>query len=225
MGKAAGVSRRRKKVASIRPKRSKALKRVRRRELKKTGGIADEVIREAWSTKRSLRGNMATMGLAHDPNALFAGEERARAAEELAKERAKLKKTESLQSTTAKVHQKLLRAQEKKKKANKAKTGDKDGEEIKQKPAAETVADKLAKKVAATPAARNFRFGPDNVKFCAYMIEKYGEDYQAMVRDRANHYQESAGQIRAKIRRFLTIPEHQRVFLKAKELVAAELEA
>lgn len=224
MGKAAGVSRRRKKVASIRPKRSKALKRVRRRELKKTGGIADEVIREAWSTKRSLRGNMATMGLAHDPNALFAGEERARAAEELAKERAKLKKTESLQSTTAKVHQKLLRAQEKKK-ANKAKTGDGDGEEIKQKPAAETVADKLAKKVAATPAARNFRFGPDNVKFCAYMIEKYGEDYQAMVRDRANHYQESAGQIRAKIRRFLTIPEHQRVFLKAKELVAAELEA
>lgn len=223
MGKAAGVSRRRKKVASIRPKRSKALKRVRRRELKKTGGIADEVIREAWNTKRSLRGNMATMGLAHDPNALFAGEERARAAEELAKERAKLKKTESLQSTTAKVHQKLLRAQEKK--ANKAKTGDKDGEEIKQKPAAETVADKLAKKVAATPAARNFRFGPDNVKFCAYMIEKYGEDYQAMVRDRANHYQESAGQIRAKIRRFLTIPEHQRVFLKAKELVAAELEA
>lgn len=221
MGKAAGVSRRRKKVANHQPKRSKKLKRVRQRELKKTGGIADDVIRSAWDRKKSLRGNMANMGLSHDPNALFSKEERLKKAEELAKERQLLKKEQPIvQSITAKVHQKLLRQKAKKSK----KAGDvEENDDVVMKDAKETVADKLAQQVAATPAARNFRFGPDNVKFCAYMIEKYGEDYQAMVRDKVNVYQESAGQIRAKIKRFLTIPEHQRVFQMAKELVAAEL--
>ena len=32
--------------------------------------------------------------------------------------------------------------------------------------------------IASRPQPKNFRFGPQNVKFCVYMIEKYGEDYE-----------------------------------------------
>lgn len=218
MGKAAGVSRRRKKIAKKKYPRSKQLKRTRLRELKKTGGIKDDVVRGAWDKKISMRKNMANMGLAHDPNKVMAKEER---------DKASLNGQQTIQSTTARLHQQLLRQKQKQelRKARKAAgDGSNDAETTIEKPKEKTVADKLAEQVAATPAAKNFRFGPDNVKFCAYMLEKYGEDYQAMVRDKRNYYQESAGQIRAKIKRFLTIPEHQRVFLKAKELVDVEME-
>ena len=48
------------------------------------------------------------------------------------------------------------------------------------------------------------------------MIEKYGDDYESMSRDKMNHYQESPGQIRAKIKKFLLIESHRRVYEMAK---------
>ena len=32
--------------------------------------------------------------------------------------------------------------------------------------------------MAERPAPKNFRFGPQIIKFCVHMIEKYGEDYE-----------------------------------------------
>ena len=225
MGKAAGVARRRKKTANKKFTRSKKLKRVRQRELRKTGGIKDDIIREAWDTKKSLRNNMGNMGLSHDPNKVMAKEERDKVRQQL------LGNQPIVQSTTLQLHQKLVRQKQRDeaKKARKAAAVAGDGVSVeaidpKAQQKKKSVADKLADEVASKPAAKNFRFGPDNIKFCAYMIEKHGDDYQAMVRDKANHYQESAGQIRAKIKKFLSIPDHLRVYQKAKEIAEANLD-
>ncbi|KAI2810598.1 hypothetical protein RDWZM_002470 [Blomia tropicalis] len=217
MGKASGVARRRKKIANHRYSTSKKLKRLRRSQLKKGGGINCDPIRESWDGKKSLRKNLTSMGLSHDPNALFKKEQRLAEQKELIGER-------NVQTNTEKLRQKLLNNKKKKqnvKTRNQNKLiNDTDDRSIVQD--ATTVVDKLEMQ-ASVPRVKAFRFGPDKVKFCAYMIEKYGDDYESMERDKMNYYQESAGQIRSKIRRFLSIPEHRRVYEKAKELVEESL--
>ncbi len=32
--------------------------------------------------------------------------------------------------------------------------------------------------IANKPQDKNFRFGPETIKFCVYMVEKYGNDYK-----------------------------------------------
>ncbi|OTF74388.1 nucleolar protein 16-like protein, partial [Euroglyphus maynei] len=73
MGKARGVSRRRRKAGSFHYKRSNKLKRQRLRELRKCGSINCDAIRESWDQKKSLISNMKNMGLAEDPNKLLSG--------------------------------------------------------------------------------------------------------------------------------------------------------
>ena len=35
--------------------------------------------------------------------------------------------------------------------------------------------------IANKPPDKKFHFGPQNVKFCVYLIEKYGEDYKVFI--------------------------------------------
>jgi len=45
-----------------------------------------------------------------------------------------------------------------------------------------------------------------------------------MMRDKMNYYQESAGQIRQKIKKFKSIPNHYNAYIKAKGMTEKQIE-
>uniref|UniRef100_A0A182Q6F1 Nucleolar protein 16 n=1 Tax=Anopheles farauti TaxID=69004 RepID=A0A182Q6F1_9DIPT len=65
-------------------------------------------------------------------------------------------------------------------------------------------------------AGSRFRMARSMVRFITDMIDRYGFDYGAMVRDRRNYEQFTWRQFRTKIRRFLRIPEQCTPYLKQK---------
>ncbi|XP_072759779.1 nucleolar protein 16 [Anoplolepis gracilipes] len=67
---------------------------------------------------------------------------------------------------------------------------------------------------AKTPRERLFKFPKEQAQFFTYLIKKYGEDYEAMSRDKKNHYQLTWKQIRAKIKMFKGIPEQYNEYLQ-----------
>ncbi|KAL7301845.1 hypothetical protein TKK_0005452 [Trichogramma kaykai] len=69
---------------------------------------------------------------------------------------------------------------------------------------------------AKHPRVRLFRLPKNEVSFATYMLDKYGDDYKAMARDRKNHYQLTSNQIRAKINRFKSVPEQYAEYLVTK---------
>lgn len=52
---------------------------------------------------------------------------------------------------------------------------------------------------ANKPQKKKFRFGKVMCEELEYYIQKYGDNYEAMARDKKNIYQDSPGQIRYKI--------------------------
>lgn len=212
MGKASGVSRRRRKAKTRQYTSTNKLKRERKRELQKFKGITEGVVREAWEQKKSLKVNMTKMGLAADPNKLLRP---ATFHEQVAVGRRELLGDQAVDDIVAKTERKLKlkKAKYASRKLNKF-----DVEIIekpKKKPA--TVATKLAEQ-AAKPRPKNFRLSPEDVKFCIYMLEKYDDDFEAMARDKLNYYQESPGQIRTKIKKFQSNPSQRKIYEKAKEI-------
>ena len=69
---------------------------------------------------------------------------------------------------------------------------------------------------------QNFRFSSQQVKFITYMMDKHGDDYEAMSRDHKNHYQETPAKIRGMITKFISIPEHYAPYLKERGLLQTE---
>lgn len=72
-------------------------------------------------------------------------------------------------------------------------------------------------KDAKTPRVRQFRLPKGQFEFLTYLLDKYGEDYKAMARDKKNYYQETWKQIRAKIKVFKGIPEQYNEYLASKQ--------
>jgi len=72
---------------------------------------------------------------------------------------------------------------------------------------------------ANAPQAKRLLLSEPEVNYCIHMIEKYGEDYKAMARDRKNYYQDTPKQIRKKISTFKNIPSQYNAYLKSKETV------
>lgn len=62
------------------------------------------------------------------------------------------------------------------------------------------------------------------VAFASYMITKYGLNYKAMVRDEKNYDQETWRQFRAKIRKFMCIPEQFGPFLTQSNINIEQLD-
>lgn len=58
---------------------------------------------------------------------------------------------------------------------------------------------------ANKPVKKNFKFGKVMCQELEYYINKYSDDYQAMARDKRNVYQDSPGQLRYKIKKYLKI--------------------
>ena len=90
-------------------------------------------------------------------------------------------------------------------------------EEVEEKPSTEVVG-KLELE-AVFEAKQTFRFTPTQVSLITYMMDKHGEDWEAMARDNKNHYQETAAKLRGMIRKFISIPEHYVVYCKEKGLI------
>merc|ERR1711934_923177 len=68
-------------------------------------------------------------------------------------------------------------------------------------------------------AKQTFRFTPTQVQLISYMMDKHGEDWDAMARDPKNHYQETAAKLRGMVRKFISIPEHYAVYCKQRGLI------
>ncbi|XP_058809049.1 nucleolar protein 16 [Phymastichus coffea] len=78
-------------------------------------------------------------------------------------------------------------------------------------------------KEARHPRAKLFRLPNNEVQFATYMMDKYGDDYKAMVRDRKNYNQLTWRQIKAKINRLKSIPEQYAEYLvKTGEIVLSD---
>lgn len=58
---------------------------------------------------------------------------------------------------------------------------------------------------ANKPVKKNFKFSKVMCEELEYYINKYSDDYQAMARDKKNVYQDSPGQLRYKIKKYLKI--------------------
>jgi len=69
---------------------------------------------------------------------------------------------------------------------------------------------------ANIPAAKTNKLSELDVIFCTYLMDKHGEDYKAMARDRKNHYQETPKQIKKKINMFKNTPSQYEAYLKSK---------
>lgn len=85
------------------------------------------------------------------------------------------------------------------------------------------VADELEKKAKALRESK-FRLPKGIVKFVAYLIDKYGLDYKKMAKDPKNYDQETWRQLRAKCRKFMSIPEHFSKFLEERDLVDCDID-
>lgn len=61
-----------------------------------------------------------------------------------------------------------------------------------------------------------YRLPKNQVEFLTYLLDKYGEDYKAMVRDKRNLAQLTWKQFRKKINVFKSIPEQFTPFLESR---------
>lgn len=75
----------------------------------------------------------------------------------------------------------------------------------KRKPSKPTKYVQELEKEANKPKKQKFKFGKVMCKELEYYINKYGEDYESMARDKKNVYQDSPGQLRYKIKKYLKI--------------------
>ncbi|KAI1278090.1 Nucleolar protein 16 [Halotydeus destructor] len=186
MGKAAGVSRRRKKASRVRVTRRSALQKKRSRLTGKNIKVTNPLIMKQWDSKQTPAKNLQSMGLVSNVNQFFeVPKSSTNLGYELPMEDLEEAKKMSIEVTKGHVAKRL---------------------------------EKQAKK----PQPKNFQFGLETIKFCIYMMEKHGEDYEAMSRDSQNFYQDSPGQIRDKITKMKKIPRNWNAYVKAQELVDAQ---
>jgi hypothetical protein len=54
-------------------------------------------------------------------------------------------------------------------------------------------------------------------RFCIYMLEKYGSNYDAMARDHRNDYQRTARQLERQVNKFKNVPKAYARYLAEKE--------
>lgn len=64
-----------------------------------------------------------------------------------------------------------------------------------------------------------FRLPKGVVQLVSYLIDKYGLNYKKMVKDHKNYDQETWRQLRAKCRKFMSIPQHFSKYLSERDLV------
>lgn len=68
-----------------------------------------------------------------------------------------------------------------------------------------------------------YRLPKGIANFASYLLDKYQLNYQEMVKDEKNYDQETWKQFRAKIRKFMSIPEQFNKYLESRNLSADDL--
>jgi len=76
-----------------------------------------------------------------------------------------------------------------------------------------------AEKAFEEKKGRKFRFTSQQVMWITSMMDKYQDDYKAMARDAKNHFQETPKQIRQKVLKFISIPEHFAPYAKSRGIL------
>ncbi|XP_014616465.1 PREDICTED: nucleolar protein 16 [Polistes canadensis] len=160
-----------------------------RNKLQKLPTIGCKKIKEEWEIYKSTRSNLKEMGLVYDPN-------------------------ETLQIPNVK--QELLKEVKEKLMENSMEIDSEEEEiDVITIPPKINVAQALKEEACGT-RRRLFQLPHSQVQFITYLLDKYGEDYEAMARDKKNHYQLTWRQIRAKIKTFKGIPEQYNKYLSKK---------
>ncbi|CAG9818798.1 unnamed protein product [Phaedon cochleariae] len=141
------------------------------------GNIGCKEVKNAWENKKSIETNLIEMGLSYDPNKTI----------KIPKSKTELKA--------------FL-------KSNKGEWNETQIEEMDMptRPDKKQVVTILEEEAKA-PRQRKIRLPNSIVEWVTYLMNKYGNDFKAMERDKKNYNQETWKQIRQKIRRFLSIPE------------------
>ncbi|KAF7991487.1 hypothetical protein HCN44_008799 [Aphidius gifuensis] len=158
-----------------------------RNKLRKLPAITCPQVKEAWEKTRSTKSNLTQMGLAYDANASI----KIPSTKSEMLKKAKLLASGAL--VTASVGPKKKKRVAKKNSVALALEAD-----------------------ANAPRERMFRLPSGQVQFLTSMMDKYGEDYQSMARDKKNYYQLTWKQLRAKINTFKGIPEQYAEYLVNK---------
>ncbi|CAH2234130.1 nucleolar protein 16 [Pararge aegeria] len=161
-------------------------------KLKNTGEVSCKVIKEAWNPKKTTCRNLREMGLANDPNKVI-----------------------SIPNFKQEKLHKALQI------VNNVES-DSEEEKVVQKPAPKRRVAEQLEKDAKAPRERRFMLPKGQVEFITYLLDKYGHDYKAMVKDKKNYYQETWKQLRAKIKKFMGIPKQYGEYLKARGLLDKE---
>ncbi|CAK9823393.1 Nucleolar protein 16 [Anthophora retusa] len=161
-----------------------------RNKLRKLPTIACSEIKQSWEVTKSTRTNLKQMGLTYDPN------------ETLKIPNIKEKLIEN--ATQWKVDDAENNTQNGK-------------EDVEMESTKIHVAEELEAQAKA-PRRRMFRLPNSQVHFITYLMDKYGEDYKAMARDKKNYNQLTWKQIRAKIKLFKGIPEQYNEYLQSKTM-------
>ncbi|XP_023945691.1 nucleolar protein 16 [Bicyclus anynana] len=162
-------------------------------KLKRTGEVNCKVIKEAWNPKKTTSRNLRDMGLATDPNKVI-----------------------SIPNFKQEKLNKALQI------VNNIESDSEEEKVVVQKPAPKRRVAEQLELEARAPRESKFMLPKGQVEFITYLLDKYGHDYKAMVKDRKNYYQETWKQLRAKIKKFMGIPKQYSEYLKTRGLLDKE---
>ncbi|XP_076231950.1 nucleolar protein 16 [Calliopsis andreniformis] len=160
-----------------------------RNKLRKLPTIQCQELKQSWEVTKSTRTNLYDMGLAYNPNEIL---------------KIPNAKKEVIQDAKRKV-------------IDSENMSESEEEEVIKEPTKGHIAKKLLAE-AKTPRQRLLRLPNNQVHFLTYLMDKYGEDYKAMARDKKNYNQLTWKQIRAKIKMFKGIPEQYNEYLQSKNV-------
>jgi len=176
-----------------------------KREKKARQHVACPQVQEAWDPKQNAKTNMEKIGLAYNINKLMKPPSTKEELKKLSKRNSK-----DVIMVDADSSSKTKRSSE-----------PKDIDEV---PAKSQVVEDLEAEAAmlteeAKKGGKKLRLSQPEIRYCIYMIEKYGDNYDRMARDQKNVYQETAAQIRRKLETFKSIPIQYNAYLRSKGLL------
>ncbi|XP_031838340.1 nucleolar protein 16 [Nomia melanderi] len=157
-----------------------------RNKLRKLPNIQCPQLKDSWEVTMSTRTNLKQMGLAYDANEAI---------------KIPNSKKEIIEDAKSKVVDPEDMSDQ--------------GEDVEMEPTKGHVAKELEAEAKA-PRQKMLRLPNSQIYFLTYLMDKYGEDYKAMVRDKKNYDQLTWKQIRAKIKMFKRIPEQYNEYLQSK---------
>ncbi|KAL3276205.1 hypothetical protein HHI36_020923 [Cryptolaemus montrouzieri] len=159
-----------------------------RNKITNVGKINCEVVSDEWEKHKSTQRNLMEMGLSYDPNQTV--------------KITHVKKNKPISSKIKKDFEWTVEEEI-------------PVEEI---PCSKKIVAQKLLEDAKAPRVKMLRLPGSVVEWVTYLMDKYGNDYKSMARDKKNCNQETWKQIRQKIKLFKSIPEHYSEYLKSRPL-------